>query len=355
MLHIAHLDENLYTGVNAVIPQHIKAQQLLEDVCFMNLTNRKIDGIQKQFSYQKRDCVKNLPPHYHTPDLVIFHEVYRPAYLGISGELRRRGIPYVIIPHGSLTRTAQNKKWLKKRFANLLLFDRFIDGAAAIQCLSERELSHTRHGQVKFVGTNGVDGAEIKKSFSDAGLELVYIGRLEAHIKGLDLLVAAVEEERELFEQHRCKVRLYGPDAAGERAWLQRLIERKGLSELICLHREVWGEEKRAVLLAADGFVQTSRSEGMSVGLLEALCHGLPCVVTEGTGLAGLVGTYGAGWACETTVSGIAGALREAILDRERFREKSAGAAALVEGEFLWERIVPETLLQYRRIAEQNR
>ena len=163
-----------------------------------------------------------------------------------------------------------------------------------------------------------------------------------------------MERERSLFETHRCKVRIYGPDGAGERERLQKLIERKGLSELICVHREVWGAEKRAALLSADGFVQTSRSEGMSVGLLEALGHGLPCIVTEGTGLASLVSAYDAGWACETTVDGIAGALRKAILDRERFPEKSAGAVALIKGEVLWERISPETLAQYHRSAQHK-
>lgn len=351
VMHIAHIDENLYAGVNAAIPQHIRAQQQWEDVCFVNLTNRRISGIRRQFAYGKGFCLDSLDAPYRRPELVVFHEVYRPAYLGLSGELRRRGIPYIIVPHGSLTEAAQHKKRLKKMAANLLLFDRFVRGAAAIQCLSDNELLHTGRGNMKFVGSNGVDTAQVKTSFSDDGLRLAYIGRLEPHIKGLDLLIVAVERERGLLERHRCKLTVCGPEERGERTRLQEQVKRRSLSELISIRREVWGEEKRAVLQAADCFVQTSRSEGMSMGLLEALSYGLPCIVTQGTGLAELVAGYGAGWGCETTVSGIAGALRAAVLDRESFPERSLGAAALVEEKFLWERIVPGTLDQYRRIA----
>lgn len=43
------------------------------------------------------------------------------------------------------------------------------------------------------------------------------------------------------------------------------------------------------VLLQTDLFIQTSRHEGMPMGLLEALSIGVPCLVTVGTSLGHII------------------------------------------------------------------
>mgnify|MGYP003308559639 CR=1 FL=1 len=63
-----------------------------------------------------------------------------------------------------VARIVDGKKWLKKKIANITLFNHFINGAKAIQCLSQRELDSTKFGRQKFIGTNGINIPEKKKS-----------------------------------------------------------------------------------------------------------------------------------------------------------------------------------------------
>ena len=81
---------------------------------------------------------------------------------------------------------------IKKKVANLLLWNKFIYGAKSIQCLSEREVNETLFKVAKFIGTNGVAIQQlIKQYFNTECVQFLYIGRLDYYTKGLDLLVEA--------------------------------------------------------------------------------------------------------------------------------------------------------------------
>jgi glycosyltransferase involved in cell wall biosynthesis len=283
--------------------------------------------------------------------LVVFHETYRVEYLAISKTLRQKKIPYVILPHGELTEQAQKKKWLKKKVANLLLFNTFINGAAAIQFLSEREMALSHFGKKKFIGTNGVPlPMQTKSAFRMEGVKIVYIGRLEMEIKGLDLMVRAVKQCKDFLMEKKCKLYIYGPDLNGRFECLQTLIREEGVEELMVLSGPILGAEKEKELLSADCFIQTSRTEGMPTGILEAMSYGVPCLLTEGTTLAGKVREYNAGWGCETSADGIENALRAVIEERACWSEKSENAKALIQAEFCWERVAANAVEEYKKL-----
>jgi glycosyltransferase involved in cell wall biosynthesis len=346
IIHIAHINNDPCSGVDVVVPEHVRAQERLAEVELLNVTNERIEGVRRQLLYKKAFSFDGS-----RPDLAVFHEVYRVQYLRLASKLKRKNIPYIIIPHGELNVGAQKKKALKKRIANLLIFNRFINNAAALQMLSEREMRSTKHGRVKFIGTNGINiPPKYKESFDKHKLSLVFIGRLDVYHKGLDLMLEGVSTCADEMRKCGCTLDIYGPDHNGSRQKLERIIKNRGISDIVRLHSEVSGKRKERILLFADLFIQTSRFEGMPMGILEALAYGLPCIVSEGTTLSKFISDSRAGWECHGDAASVSSAIKSAIAARDNFKVISKNARECVARDFSWDKVAADCINSYKMI-----
>ena len=152
------------------------------------------------------------------------------------------------------------------------------------------------------------------------------------------------------------KINIYGPDNIVE--WYNGLnndIQLRNLEDLLFLHHAVTGEQKVIVLMRADYFIQTSRNEGMPMGILEALSYGVPCIITEGTSLGDIVRKYDAGWVAETSVESIAQTIELAIDENDSLMDKSYNARRLVKDNFSWDIITSNAIEYYKQIVNANK
>ena len=280
----------------------------------------------------KLDTLDCLPTPYNNPDMVVFEGFYYMDDVRIAKMLRKKKVPYMIIPRGSLTNLAlHNHAWFKKWVAHKLYFDGLVKHATVIQYLTRQEAydSIKRFRTPYFIIPNGFDTPQKKKTaFSKKQLRAVYIGRLDMFHKGIDLLLEAMTQLHTVLEREHFFLDIYGPRRY-DFYKIEKEIEQRNISDIAAIHDEVSGKEKEKVLLDADVFIMTSRFEGHPMGLIEALAYGLPCMVTPGTNMSEEIESADAGWTCKGNVEEISKTLLRIIEEKELFEKKGANGKEL--------------------------
>lgn len=341
ILYVSHLGSDQATGLCWSVPAGIRAQQLYDDCFWINVSNcgfdhwEAVEAFHRLSSIGKSLSLNVITRAFPNPDVVVFEGFYQIEDLSLAHELYKNHIPYIIVPRGSLTHQAFHNhsvlNFFKKKIAVILFFRRFTRRALAIQYLTDAECkdSGDRWNKVHFILPNGINRPErAKSSFSENGINIVYIGRPTIYHKGLDLLVSACKQGKELFEASGLVINCYVPQK-NDYQDLVRLVKDSKIESVFKIHQAVFGEEKEKVLLCADVFIMTSRFEGHPMGLIEALSYGIPVAITPGTNMSNEVSRDNAGWVSSCTTKSIYEMIKQLITEKSQLGIKGRNAKNL--------------------------
>lgn len=293
------------------------------------------------------------------PDLISFHSTYILKQAILARHSRRLGIPYVIVPRGGMTVGAQRRKAFKKLLANALFFRAMVRSAVAIHCLNESEADEARTwGVPVFVSPNGIDPQTRCNPLDHAAsssIRFLFIGRIDIEHKGLDRLLGAVSLIADDFRATKSTVALYGPHSSKDFQRLRRQISVLGLGDIVATPGEVRGADKTTALIDADCFVHLSRYEGHPIAVLEALTHGLPCLLTRETNVSGCVQAAGAGWEVGGRPEDASRVMQAIMRDPSQLRHMRPKAIALARDQFDWGKIAAHLSTVYQSLVREYR
>jgi glycosyltransferase involved in cell wall biosynthesis len=362
ILHVAPITHDYVAGLTFSIPALVNVLHRI-GVTTGILTTSPLGPYTKAEPYPivyVRDlpggsAIASMPEPLNNPDLIIFHSTYLLTHAFLAHEARRRKTPYVITPRGGMTKGAQHIKRLKKLIGNFLFFNRMVRQSVALHCLTENEADDIKvWSRPVFVVGNGVDLPSsnlLACPGNHEDLKFLFLGRLDIHHKGLDLLLEACSMIQSALRTAKVQLHLYGSEVGESRTKLMELINTYQIQDFVYLQSPVWGDSKQAIFQTADLFIHTSRFEGHPMAVLEALSYGVPCLLTPGTNMAEEVASTGAGWAVEAQPLAIANGLCAALESRMALQEKGRAARNLVEEKYTWEQIGSLLVKEYLKIV----
>ena len=347
ILYISHLSYNVASGLNWSVPASVEAQAGIDEVLWIETTSvvmphwKEVGAYHNLGEFGGKLHLEIIPKKFRKPDVVVFEGLYFKEYLEFAKELRKEKIPYIIVPRSSMTKQAMhNHSWLKKWIAHKLYFNKFINKAWRIQYLTQQEADDSTElfKTPYFIVPNGFNTPKVKKeSFCVKGIQAIFIGRLDMYQKGLDILLDAVTEVHKQLKEAGFFLNIYGPHRYDYEK-IKNVIDVNGINDIVSVNDEVSGKEKEKIIIDSDIFIMTSRFEGHPMGMIEALAYGLPCIATPGTNMAVVIGEYDAGWICNVDKQSIQDALRVAISEKEKYKEKSKNAMNLAKL-YDWEKL----------------
>lgn len=297
-------------------------------------------------------------------DAVHIHAVFSHSSLAGARACRRRDVPYVIRPLGSLDPWSLKQRWVGKRLLWHLGVKQMLRGAAAIHYTTneERRLAEEtlglKRGAVVPLGLNlelyqkNAAHNPFSQYYPALGKNpyVLVLSRLH-YKKGLEFLVKAFLElmRKPKFQQWRLVVAGRGEN--GYEAFLKRLVQNGNGDRHIFFPGWLPGAEKMSALHGASLLALPSYQENFGLSALEGLACGVPVLVSPHVNLAEEVKSARAGWVVPLKGEELVATLVEILRnDGERVRRGRAGLE--LARRFAWPRVADELVKLYRAVID---
>ncbi len=280
---------------------------------------------------QSRALRRQFAERVRGADGVHIHGLWEVSTAAAGRTARGLGKPYIVSAHGMLEPWALANKRLKKAIYGRLMERSIVGRASCLHALTAAEAEQYRAFGAKCPIVVIPNAVEIPEYLSpDFFFEtypalrdkrmVLFLGRLHPK-KGLTLLVDAWGR---LFQANpEAHLVLAGPDSEETAAKLAAVIASRGMERSVTFTGMLDQPMKWSALAAAECFVLPSFSEGLSMGVLEALGAGVPAIITHHCNMPEVT-AHGAGWEIGANVEELAETLRN-LLDRSPEENRRMG------------------------------
>jgi glycosyltransferase involved in cell wall biosynthesis len=297
-------------------------------------------------------------------DVVHVHALWEEIQHRAAVLSRSADVPYLITPHGMLTRWSLAQSRLKKRLYMKWRMRQDLDGAAALHYTTEAERDASAVVGLKaaaFVEALGVDLSEFatlppagtfrRQHPQIAGRRIVlFLGRVHPG-KGLELLVPAFAQAA----PDDAVLVIVGPDSENFRAVVEADVAAHGLRDRVIFTGMLRGAERIAALRDAELFIMPSFHENFGLAVIEALAAEVPVIVSNEVNVHAEISAAGVGGVVPTQVKPLAAEIARWMNDAELRRQASQRAIPFVREHYDWNKIAAGWVDHYQAIASSKK
>ena len=290
-------------------------------------------------------------------DLVILNGMFHRSVYSLSRLLGERDIPYIVSPlepyHPFIFRK-NTHKWPYWH----LLEERMLKQALAIQLLDIRHQEWLLRLGINTPVLATSCGFFANDIYPESTLawrkddepKIFFLGRLDAYNKGLDILLDAFAQIKEVS---KAKLFIQGPDW-GDRKKLEEQAVQLGLSEQVFFLDPDYNASPSSLIANYDIFCIPSRLEGFSQSALEAMLSGRVLLISEVAGITPYVRASKCGIVVKPEASDIKAGFLKLLNCRSEWREMGLNGRHYILKNLSWDEIAARALEQYKHLISKS-
>ena len=302
--------------------------------------------------------VKFLTTDVKSTDRVILNGIFHRSVYSVSKVLKRQNIPYIVAPHDPYHPAIFQKNKALKTLYWHLKEARMLRSAAAIQILDTHHAQWLQKRGIKTPIIALPNGFELQDVIPERNLTwptnsiptLYFLGRLDAYNKGLDLLLDAIAQLKQIVPPIPLKLVLQGPDW-GDRETLKAQTVKLGIEDYVTFLDPDFTARSAELAMQYDIFCIPSRFEGFSLSALEAMLAARVILISTVAGLAPHVEISGCGLTTEPTVEGILLGILALLQRRDQWFAMGRSGREYALTHLRWESIAAQALPFYRSLG----
>ena len=282
-------------------------------------------------------------------DVLILHSTYIVGNVIAARAARRRGVPYIVMPHGGYDRQARRRRPYRKH-AWLPVERAYLEGSLAVHVFFNSETQDAAEVAPNARWLVAPTGFDLPADRWDGGTGgyLAWIGRYDIRHKGLDLLVDAMSR---LAAPDRRPLRLHGRRSEDSVEDVERIAQASGVTDAVTVGGRLDGSDKVDFLRRAVAYVHPSRWEAYSLALVEALAYGVPSVVSGFCAIASELQAADAAIIVDPTPDGIAHGISAILRSPQRYSDR---AVQFVRTSLTWPVIIEDYLGQIEHLRKRR-